>query len=117
MDHHDETTHAQRSEQIRKLNDQLRTTGLGGKLMLTRAVACVSAATLEQVVKAVRAFDTFTPANDPWGEHDFGKVEVEGATYFWKIDAYDINLEYGSSDPADETITRRVMTVMTAVDL
>ncbi len=26
------------------------------------------------LVRAVRVFDTFTPDNDPWGEHDFGAI-------------------------------------------
>ena len=117
MDYHAEKTHAHNVQRIAKLNDQLRRTGQGGKLMLSRAVATLDQFKLSQIVAAVRAFDAFTPDNDPWGEHDFGQVVVEGETFFWKIDAYDLNLEFGSPDPSDDTITRRVMTVMTAADL
>jgi hypothetical protein len=44
-------------------------------------------------------------------------VAVHGERYFWKIDAYDVNLEFGSPDPADEAATRRIITIMTASDL
>lgn len=50
----------------------------------------------------------------PPGEHDFGAVEIEGETFFWKIDYYDETMSYLSPDPADPTITNRVMTIMRA---
>ena len=106
-----------RTSTIRDLNDQLRTKGIGGKVMLTRAMAAHPPQTLSAVLSAVREFDDFTSANDPWGEHDFGSIVVEGETFFFKIDAYDLNLEYGSPDPANDTITRRVLTIMQAGDL
>ncbi|MGD0636108.1 MAG: DUF3768 domain-containing protein [Beijerinckiaceae bacterium] len=53
---------------------------------------------------------TFDVANDPYEEHDFGAVTVEGTTVFFKIDYYDLDHRYHSPDPADENLTRRVMT-------
>lgn len=50
--------------------------------------------------------------NDPYGEHDFGKVVVNGVSCFWKISYYDNRLEYGSEDPANPDITTRVLTIM-----
>ena len=34
----------------------------------------------------------------------------------FKIDYYDVNMEYGSADPADPRLTRRVLTIMLASD-
>ncbi|MDE2171745.1 MAG: DUF3768 domain-containing protein [Sphingomonadales bacterium] len=104
---------AQSTITIRDLNDRLRQHGEGGRIMLTRAVAAQPPDRISAILAAVQRFDAFTSANDPWGEHDFGQVQIEGKRYFWKIDAYDLNMEFGSPDPADESLTRRVMTIMT----
>ena len=37
-------------------------------------------------------------------------------TVFWKIDAYDLGYEWGSPDPADPSVTRRVLTLMLATE-
>ncbi|MDO7843765.1 DUF3768 domain-containing protein [Sphingomonas immobilis] len=117
MDGHDGMAHAQRAERIRSLNDQLRTTGHGGSIYLTAAVAGLATCAVGRLMSEIQQFADFTADNDPWGEHDFGKVELDGAPYFWKIDAYDQNLEFGSPDSANPEVTRRVMTIMTASDL
>ena len=52
-------------------------------------------------ILAVQSFSNFTKDNDPHGEHDFGSFEVEGETYFFKIDYYALDMEGGSEDPAD----------------
>lgn len=116
MDHHDEKTCDQRTAQVRELNDRLRKVGIGGKLYITRAVAQLSPPLVAALISAVRSFEDFTTANDPHGEHDFGSVTISDATFFWKIDCYDVNLEFGSPDSADDTITCRVLTIMTAAD-
>ncbi|MCW2391911.1 hypothetical protein M2336_000296 [Sphingobium sp. B1D7B] len=117
MDCRDEMTHASKAERIRELNDRLRTTGLGGRTLLTRAFAALPQDQMLQILARIRQFDDFDGGNDPWREHDFGQVGHDGARYFWKIDVYDVNLEFGSPDPSDETVTCRVLTVMTEQDL
>jgi hypothetical protein len=52
--------------------------------------------------------------NDPWGEHDFGAVEIDGEKVFFKIDYYTPDLSAGSENPANEGCTHRVMTIMLA---
>ena len=59
-------------------------------------------------------FDAFNKDNDPYGEHDCATLVVEGHKIIWKIDYYDHSLQYASHDPADPTLTHRVMTVMLA---
>ena len=56
----------------------------------------------------------FTDDNDPHGEHDFGIVEHGGVRSFWKIDYYDREMQMLSPDPADPSVTTRVLTVMLA---
>ncbi len=100
---------------IRELNDRFRRDGQGnGSVMVTQGVQALGAETIQRVVMAVRGFDTFSEENDPWGEHDFGAVEVDGEKIFWKIDCYDPSLTKGSEDPANEAITHRVLTIMLA---
>jgi len=99
---------------IRTLNDQLRTTLTGGRVVMTQGVNALADDTLSKVLRTVNTFDEFTPDNDPYGTHEFGMFEVDDERVMFKIDAYDENLEYGSPDPADPEVTRRVMTILLA---
>jgi hypothetical protein len=104
------------AERIRAVNDELRKTGAGGKTYLTRGLIEKGAAFVAKATAAVRAFDNFTDNNDPWQEHDCATLDVDGETVMFKIDYYDENMEYGSPDPADPRLTRRVLTIMLASD-
>jgi hypothetical protein len=99
---------------IRELNDALRRSFTGGKVVMTDAVAALSETDLAQLLKRVRSFDDFNGDNDPHGEHDFGSVELAGQTYFFKVDYYAPDMDGGSEDPADPTKTTRVLTIMRA---
>ena len=66
------------------------------------------------VIRRVATFSDFTEDNDPHGEHDFGSFTLSGRKFFWKIDYYDANMEFGSEDPADPSKTTRVLTIMLA---
>ena len=102
------------AERIRDLNDKLRKTGAGGKTYLTRGLIEKGADFIAKATAAVRAFDAFTNDNDPWQEHDCATLDVDGEAVMFKVDYYDVNLEYGSPDPADPKVTRRVLTIMLA---
>ena len=52
--------------------------------------------------------------NDPHKEHDFGSFEIAGRKFFFKLDYYDLAMEFGSEDPADPAKTMRVLTIMLA---
>ena len=100
---------------VRTLNDRFRVEGRGaGRLVVTAGVAARGDAFVRAAIEAVRGFDRFTTDNDPWGEHDFGALQVEGKQLFWKIDYYDPTLTYGSENPASEVATQRVLTIMLA---
>ncbi len=101
-----------RKRLISDLNDQLRETFSGGRVMMTRGVQALPDDERAQLLRAVREFEAFDTANDPHGEHDFGRVLVAGQGYFWKIDYYDVDLQYLSPDPADAAVTTRVMAIM-----
>ncbi len=103
-----------RSVLIARLNDAFRTSFQGGTVMLTQGVAALSNADRYLLFALVQQFADFTPDNDPYGEHDFGSVELGGNRFFWKIDCYDLEMTYASPDPADPAVTHRVLTVMRA---
>ena len=47
-------------------------------------------------------------------KHDFGSFDADGHTIFFKIDYFDKDLKYHSPDPADPTVTERLITIMLA---
>ena len=99
---------------IRDLNDRFRTTLTGGRVLMTAGVAALEAETTARVLTAVRTFQAFTEDNDPWGEHDFGAIDVDGNKVFFKIDCLCPTCEMTSEDAADPAKTVRVMTIMLA---
>ena len=106
----------QRAARIRELNDAFRTTFRGGKVVMTSSVAALPDMVRANALKTVAEFSQFDGTNDPYKEHDFGAFELCGRTFFWKIDYYDKDLEFGSDDPTDPTKTTRVLTLMLAED-
>lgn len=102
-------------KRIRELNDRFRTDGQGkGSVMITQGVQVEGDDFLMDVVEAVKAFSDFNDDNDPWGEHDFGAVEVAEQKIFFKFDYYTPDLTAGSENPANEGVTHRVLTIMLA---
>ncbi len=102
------------AERVRALNDELRTTGAGGRTSVTPGLLAKGPDFVDKAMTAVRAFDAFSDDNDPWQEHDCATLDVDGESVLFKIDYYDENMQFGSPDPADPKLTRRVLTVMLA---
>jgi hypothetical protein len=102
------------TDQIRVLNDNFRSTFVGGRVVMTASVAELPAEMRARLILAVQTFSNFTKDNDPHGEHDFGDFEIKRETYFFKIDYYALDLAGGSEDPADPSATERVLTIMRA---
>ena len=117
-----------RAERIARLNDLARRAmGIACVVVATEGIRALSDADQSRLRELVETFDAFTPDNDPYGERDFGAIYqgVDGVwsasrpvdvavTVFWKIDAYDRELRFGSEDPVDPAVTRRVLTIMLA---
>jgi len=102
------------TERIRSLNDKLRKNLVDGTAVMTPGIAALGQEAVARIVKTIAVFDDFCHANDPYEEHDFGSFEAEGAKIFFKIDYFDRSLSMHSPDPADSTVTERVITIMLA---
>jgi uncharacterized protein DUF3768 len=85
-----------RAAQIAHLNDAFRRSTQ--EVMVTQGVLALP--DILGLVRSVRVFDTFTPDNDPYGEHDFGSINWYQEKTYWKIDYYDQDLQYWH-DPLD----------------
>lgn len=105
---------ADTTTRVAHLNDVLRTTFLTGTVVITEGVRALSDADQSAIREGVERFDTFDEDNDPYNEHDFGALTLNGHKVFWKIDCYDPTLTFASDDPSDSSITRRVLTIMLA---
>jgi hypothetical protein len=89
------------ADTIATLNDQFRETFDHSKVFMTPGIAALENHQRVAVFEAVKT-----------GEHDFGAFEAAGHQCFFKIDYYDISMEYGSEDPSDPLRTARVLTIM-----
>ena len=103
-----------KAERLRALNDRLRTTFIGGAVMITQGVEAIPIAKRQRILEQVRSFHEFDPDNDPHGEHDCAVFEAEGERILFKIDYYDRDVRLHSPDPSDPTLTTRILTIMLA---
>lgn len=97
---------------IATLNDNFRKSFIGGQVLLTAGIAAMSSEDKANIISLVQNFNTFTPDNDPYGEHDFFSIDYKGNKIFAKIDYYDLNYEFMSENPANPDITNRVLTIL-----
>lgn len=118
------------SERVARLNDLARQAmGVACTAVATPGFRSLPPSDQSAIRELIETYAAFTPDNDPYGERDFGAVYLgldgkwtaakptDGKpleTVFWKIDAYDRDLRFGSEDPADPAVTRRVLTIMLA---
>jgi uncharacterized protein DUF3768 len=102
------------TDRIRTLNDELRHNLPSGHAVVTAGVAALGPEAVARIVKTIAVYDDFCHANDPYEEHDFGSFEADGHRIFFKIDYFDKTLTFHSPDPADSSVTERVITIMLA---
>lgn len=110
-----------RSETIALLNDKAR---MGrdktSKTMFTTNLLATlnpdrNDLDLQAQAKIIAAMRTCTFGNDS-PERDIAWFDVDGHRVMMKIDYYDLTLEWGSEDPANPAVTRRVITLMLPAD-
>ena len=103
---------------VAELNDMFRSgkseIEIPGKVVMTNGVSSMGEEAVQKIIEAVQSFNNFTPENDPYGEHDFGKIIYDETSIYFKIDYYDPSLQYHSEDKTDLEKTVRVMTIMLA---
>ena len=93
---------------IALLNDQFRKSGFG----VTMTCDVRELKGLSELMKKVRSFSKFNKNNDPWNEHDFGRIDWKDDKVFWKIDYYNQSFDEWE-DPLSPKCNR-LMTVMLA---
>lgn len=99
---------------IRILNDQFRRDMSRGVAVMTKGVAALGPAAVHRIVETIAHFDDFHHANDPYQEHDCGSFDADGRAILFKIDYFDVQLQQHSPNPADPSLTTRVITIMLA---
>ena len=99
---------------IAALNDRARQRVDPCRWVITQGVLACDPITVAELLIAVEDFDSFTADNDPYGERDFGVIKLNGNTFFWKFDCYDVDMQMHSPDPTDPAVTTRVLTIMLA---
>jgi hypothetical protein len=95
----------------RELNDALRQTFAGGRLVVS---PCILSLPFEQnlrVLECVRDFTAFNDANIP--HHDFGSFDLDGVVYCFELECVS-RAQYGSNEPASDGKATRVLTIMRA---
>ncbi|TYL99214.1 DUF3768 domain-containing protein [Bradyrhizobium rifense] len=102
------------AEKTRVLNDELRKHLLGGGAVITAGIAELGPNVVERLLLTLAVYDDFHHANDPYEQHDFGVFEFEGTRVAFKIDYYDKSLTFHSPNPADPSVTERIITIMRA---
>jgi len=116
------------AERIARLNDRLRAM-IGttppcpvsprvGMVLFTKGLMRLPPDKVALIWSRVHDYQSFSQETDPYGERDFGVVDIGDATRaFWKIDYYsDDTCSRASEDPSDIARSFRVLTVMLATE-
>ena len=121
----------EQAARIARLNDLARKAmGVACTAVATVGFRSLPEADQSQVRELIETYDAFEEDNDPHGERDFGTIyqlgdgvwtterprlrEDERERVFWKLDYYARDLQFGSEDAANPSVTRRVLTIMLA---
>ena len=110
-----------RAEQIARLNDRARQ-GLDRTALVNFTRACLAEFCSDDTpngllaqAEMMKAMRQHAFVNDAHGERDFGQMTFRDMPVWFKIDYYDLDLEYGSEDPSDASITRTLARIRLAL--
>ena len=95
----------------RELNDALRQTFAGGRVLISPGVYALPSEDNLKVLERVRDFTAFNDETVP--DHDFGSFELAGVVYCFELERV-WRAQYGSNEPADIGKATRVLTIMRA---
>ena len=102
---------AAQKNSVRELNDALRQTFTGGRMLVSPGVLSLPAEANAEVLERVRSFTAFDAENA--AEHDFGRFDLAGVAYCFELEcpprAHD-----GSKEAPDGGKATRVLTIMCA---
>jgi Protein of unknown function (DUF3768) len=99
---------------IQELKDAFRQSFVGGTVVVAAGFLSLTAERRGLILAKLQTFDQFNKDNALNREHDFGIIEDRDVRCIWKTDCYDSDMELMSSDPADPSVSTRVLTVMLA---
>lgn len=87
----------------------------GGIVNYTRGFDALDDDKKFRIVENIKTQEEFDEGNDPYGEHDFGIVQIVGyPKVYWRINYYENrNMDSGTPTP-ESPETYRVLTVMLA---
>jgi len=94
---------------VRALNDGLRQTFTGGRVVVSPGVLSLPPQVNAEVLERVRGFTAFDDDNDP--NHDFGRFDLAGVTYLFEVDCFARNM-HAPKDAADAGKATRTLTIM-----
>lgn len=97
-----------KESEIAHKNDVFRKLGFG----VTMTCGAAELPDVTGLMQKIRDYNDFTEKNDPYHEHDLGRLDWHGDTVLWKIDYYNDKLSC-FEDPLSPTC-KRIMTVMLA---
>ena len=102
---------AARKDSIRELNDALRQTLAGGRVLLSPGVLSLPVEANAELLERVRSFTAFDPDND--AEHGFGRFDFAGVAYCFELECCSRTHD-GAKEAVDAGKGTRALTVMRA---
>jgi methyltransferase (TIGR00027 family) len=102
---------AAQKNSIRELNDALRQTFTGGRVLLSPGVLSLPAEANADVLERVRSFTAFDPENE--ADHDFGRFDFAGVAYCFELECPS-RARDGSKEAVDASKATRTLIIMRA---